>query len=951
MNNNLEESAVCTAESAETKIKQNKIINFFKAILSKAAKNKYSYLFFCFLLPLCIMRLIYIAVGVFPGLDGSVLVLDLNGQYVYFYEALRNFIYGDASLLYSFSRALGGEFLGIYAYYVASPLAWLVALFPKGKMLEALLFVFLLKTGLCGLSFGFYLHKTSTRINRLNIVTVSTMYALCSYAVVQQHNSMWIDALIWLPIITYSIERLIKNGKCKLFILSLAIMLASHYYIGYMVCIYVALYFFYYYLAHKNNNEIGEKAHFGRSFLRIGGSSLLAIGMAAFVLVGALYSLQFGKNTFSDPNFEFKVRYDLADLLVKFFPGTYDTVRPAGLPIVYCGTLSLLLLPFYYFSKRITLREKVFSTLFLAVFIVSFSLNPVDIAWHGFQVPNWLNYRYSFMVSFILLTMTYKAMQQIRKESSKTLFGIGSFLILIVVLLEKFEFANFTLNDSDSYVQGKIDTYRTVWFTIIIVIALCAVIYSIIRAKRLVEYKKASKLLLIVVCVEMLVNGVINITALHFDVTYSSYSSYNDFFDNLEPIVSKIQENDQSFYRMEKTHHRKTNDNMTLKMRGLSGSTSTLNKETIKLLNNFGYSSKSHWSKYLGGNPVNDSLLGIKYIVSQNNQSQSQSSYNENQALNSLMKEIYTVVAADEKYTAYQNPYALSIAYQVSDDVKDFTYVKLDSEGKEKSLYLSPFERLNNTLSAMLGENVMVFIPVDSDGTDQSNVRKSTIAGHTKYAVTTEGTDAYFTVSSTAPADAHYFFYAASEYPRETKFHVNDQNFGDFMANESNRIKAIGKFNSGDPIKVKLTLKSDNFYIKNDEPCVYYLDIVAFKSAMSKLSASQYHVEKFNESSFYGTITVDKENACIQTTIPFDKGWRVYVDGEAVEFYKTLDALIAFDIDSVGKHTVKMTYCPTEIIIGAVVSAISIAVFITICVIGNKKKKNLLAHQEPQNAD
>lgn len=73
------------------------------------------------------------------------------------------------------------------------------------------------------------------------------MYALCSYAVVQQHNSMWIDALIWLPIITYSIERLIKNGKCKLFILSLAIMLASHYYIGYMVCIYVALYFFYYY--------------------------------------------------------------------------------------------------------------------------------------------------------------------------------------------------------------------------------------------------------------------------------------------------------------------------------------------------------------------------------------------------------------------------------------------------------------------------------------------------------------------------------------------------------------------------------------------------------------------------------------------------------------------------------------------------------------------------------
>ena len=71
----------------------NKTIDFIK----KAANTKYSYLFLCFFIPLCLMRLIYIAVGVFPGLDGSVLVLDLNGQYVYFYEALREFIHGDAS--------------------------------------------------------------------------------------------------------------------------------------------------------------------------------------------------------------------------------------------------------------------------------------------------------------------------------------------------------------------------------------------------------------------------------------------------------------------------------------------------------------------------------------------------------------------------------------------------------------------------------------------------------------------------------------------------------------------------------------------------------------------------------------------------------------------------------------------------------------------------------------
>lgn len=919
--------------------KSRTLYKSLKNIWNKLSHSQYSYLFFCFLLPLCLMRLIYIAVGVFPGLDGSVLVLDLNGQYVYFYEALRNFVHGDASLLYSFSRALGGEFLGIFAYYIASPFAWIVVLFPKGKILEALLTIFLLKAGTCGLTFGFYLHKTSTRINRCYIVTLSTMYALCSYAIVQSHNSMWIDALIWLPIITYAIEQLISKGHYKLFVISLSVMLMSHYYIGYMICIYVAIYFFYYYLAHSGNNTLNERFHFGKSLLRISVASLIAIGIAAFTLIGAYYSLQFGKNTFSEPDFSFNIRYDLADLLVKFFPGTYDTVRPDGLPIVYCGTLSLLLIPFYYFSKKITLKEKIFSSVFLAIFIVSFTLNPLDIVWHGFQVPNWLNYRYSFMVSFFLLVMTYKALQQIRKQSSKTVFIFGSIIILTVIILEKFEFENFILGESDFYVQGKIDTYRTVWFTIIAVIALCAALYAIISAKKLKQHKKASKILLIVVCVEMLLNGIINITALHFDVTYSSYSSYNNFFDKLQPIVSEIQDLDTSFYRMEKTHHRKTNDNMTLNIRGLSGSTSTLNKETIKFLNNLGYSSKSHWSKYLGGTPANDSLLGVKYIITQKNQSETQSTYNENQALNALMQELYDVVAEDDNYIAYRNPYALSLAYQVSSSAKDFTFFKADTDGNEKVINNSPFERLNEMFSALIGNEIQVFVPIKIDTSDYSNVRKSTIANHTKYTVISSDTEAYFTLTAKVPADAYVFFYAPSEYPRETQIYVNNTAYGDFMANESNRIKAIGKYSSGQDIKIKVKLSGDNFYLKNNEYCLYYFDVEAFELAMKTLSSTQYNIESFTEDCFNGKITTTAQNACIQTTIPYDEGWKVYVDGKLTNIYKTFDALIAFDIENSGTHNVKIVYSPTVIWIGGIISVSSVILFGGICTISYYKKK------------
>ena len=122
-----------------------------------AVKRDYGHLGYAFFIPAIIMLAIYFSLGHKPLGDNSVLTLDLNAQYVYFYEALREFVWGDASLLYSFSRSLGGEFMGIYAYYVASPLSYIVAIFPKDMITEAIMTMMILKSGFCGLSFSFYL--------------------------------------------------------------------------------------------------------------------------------------------------------------------------------------------------------------------------------------------------------------------------------------------------------------------------------------------------------------------------------------------------------------------------------------------------------------------------------------------------------------------------------------------------------------------------------------------------------------------------------------------------------------------------------------------------------------------------------------------------------------------------------------------------------------------------
>lgn len=927
MNKKIKKAVKKTDQTAP--LTKNKTKNL-KEIIHFLTHNKYSYLSLCFIIPLLIMRIIYMCVGILPGLDGSVLVLDLNGQYVYFYEALRDFLHGDGSLLYSFSRALGGEFLGIYAYYVASPLALIVGLFPEGKILEALLFIFVLKTGFCGLTFGYYLHKTTRHVNRYVSIMFSTMYALCSYAVVQSHNSMWIDALIWLPIITLAIEGLIKNGSYKLYVISLAIMLSSHYYIGYMVCIYIAIYFFYYYIANKPNIENSGAVHFIRSLTKIIFTSLLAIGIAAFVLIGAYTSLQFGKNTFSTPKWDLEFRYGIADLMAKFLPGAYDTVEPEGLPFVYCGTLTLILIPFYYCAKKISIREKICSTVLVGIFIISFMFNPLDIIWHGFQAPNWLNYRYSFILCFILLVMAYKAFLEINKHSSVIAFASGGMLIAVTVLLYNMEFENFILGEEGKYVEKHLDTYRTLLFTILMVIALCIVIFFLRKASNIKSRRRATKALLTIVCIEMLLNGIINITALNFDVTYSSYSSYNGFFDKISPVVNEIKENDSSFYRMEKTHHRKTNDVMTLEMNGLSCSTSTLNKETVKFLANMGYASKSHWSKYLGGNPVSDSILGVKYVVFQKDQPSNYSTYRENQALNSLMSKYYTVVAEDESYIGYENPYALSLAYQVSDDIKDLIFNTVDEDGDLISVELSPFERINDIASALYGSEIKLFVPVEITETTHSNLRKSAIAGHTKYEKIQESSSASVTFKLTAPNDNYLYFYAPTKYSREADFYVNSKKYGNIMAKESNRIKAMGSFEKGDTVTVKLTLSSKNLYLKSDEYYFYYLDMTMVEKLTDKLSRNEFNIEKFSDTKLSGTITTDSYSSSIFTSIPYDEGWRVYVDGKRTEIYKNADALIGFDISDPGAHTLKLVYRPIALTLGLPISICSVILFAVI---------------------
>ena len=883
-------------------------------------KRPHAYLAVAFLCPALVLLAAYFAFGVYPFGGESVLVLDLNAQYVYFFGALRRVLHGDASLFYSFSRAMGGEFLGIFAYYLASPLSFLVALFPADNILDALLVIFTLKCGLCSLSLAYYLeaHGIGTKPAR---IIFGALYALSGYGMIYQHNTMWIDCMALLPLVALGIEKLISEKKYKMFTLSLGLAIFSNFYIGYMMCIFCFIYFFYAYFC-MDTNPLGEKKHFLRSLVRMGLFSAIAVGLAACIILPTYYSLGFGKTTFSNPTYGYKPRFDLLDLAAKLFLNSYDTVRPEGLPILYCGMLTLIFVPLFFIAKKVPLREKVGTGALVGIFVLSFSIDAVDKFWHGMQAPNWLNYRYSFMLIFVLIVAAAKAFREVRSFTAAQFGGVCGGLFLLALNVQKLSIDNMHESDLDR-------DLLCIWLSILF-IAVYAAVVSLFKNR---HYRHAAhSVLAVIVCAELLLSSVVSICYLDDDVVCSTRKSYLDNKHRYEDSVNYILENDDGFYRFDKTKHALIDTPMALGIRGFTNSTSTLSRETIDFLRYMGLASKSHWSKYLGATAPFDTLLGVKYVIVDGDYE---------------IPDTYVHVYDGRETGVYENPDALSIAYAVNSALKDFhlAYPSDYKDGLADGKYekftapYTPPERMNRMAAAMLGEDDarQMFVPIEDIDTRDNNLNSSYVAEHTKYTPINESASATLYYEFKVPADGIVYMYLPSDYPRECTLTVNGSDKGTVMGNETNRMIALGSFRAGEAVTVGLTLQDKNLYIRADEPYFWQVDDAVYTETAAALGENQFGITKWSETRFEGTLTATDARQTVFTSIPYDANWRVTVDGEAVETYKLLDAVVGFDVTP-GEHTVVIRYVPRQFYLGLCITCAAALLLLVIILLDRAGK-------------
>jgi uncharacterized membrane protein YfhO len=316
----------------------------------------------------------------------------------------------------------------------------------------------------------------------------------------------------------------------------------------------------------------------------------------------------------------------------------------------------------------------------------------------------------------------------------------------------------------------------------------------------------------------------------------------------------------------------------------------------------------------------------------------------------------YERVTEDENYYAYKNPYALGIAFGADEAIKSLETTLAYDYNVNEGLK-NPFEVQNILFNTLLGNDEDNFVYFFKEIALKKNTNitgtSGTVGAGIEYSATSSDiendyVEFKFTVENSGPL----YLFLPTGYERTFTLHVNDEFY---VTNyDHSRIISLGYREVGEDMVLKFRLDENKLYFFKNTNYLYTLDMELFEEAFDELSKTNLVTsEKSTDDRILGTLTTYEDEKTIMTTIPYDKGWKVYVDGERVQTYSVYgDVLMAFDIENAGEHEIKMRYMPDIYIISGIISLVSLAIFVAWIVIDRKKTKVCaVAIAEAQDAE
>ena len=867
----------------------------------------------------------------------SMLYSDMYHQYYPFFVEFRNAIRSGDGLLYTWSVGMGMDYLGLIAYYLASPLNLLSVLVPEGWLLEFFSLLVPIKLGFAGLFFAIFLKKLFDK-DDLSISIFGGFYGLCAWALGFQWNIMWLDTFALLPLVALGTVYLLRDKKFILYTLTLFLSIYANYYIGLFTCIFVFLLFFVY--------QICRWGGWKKCFLdlcRIALFSALAIGMTAILELPALAALQTTQSSVN--KFPTGFRLNIADS--NTILGLFDAMRQVagnmggsikpnfkeGLPNVYCGIISVFLMFLYLMAKDIKLRDKVCAVCLLLFFNVSFIIRQLDYIWHGFHFTNMIPYRFSFLYSFVVLYMAYRAWLMRRKFSVKQLIG-GAVLAAAVLACSE------ELTSTVPLEVGSLEMDIPLYFLynlIFLVLYLLAMLVGNMedpipedaterqiaraRADRSRQRSRSRALVLIVMGVELIADLVC--FGLYF--TGTSVSNYPKGTEYTASVIRYMKEREGDlFYRAETTHSQTLNDGALNNYNGVSAFTSSANVKTTLFMQTLGYGAKNTYNRYLfeESSPVANLFLGLKYMIDRDGKDKTSTFFTEANHFGDT--------------TLLENQAYLPLGFLAETELAELEF---DASGNafvfQNELFTAATGMESEVWHRIPGENLSL-------STSGVTIIESNGNGYCQYGDTLDNSN----VTYTYIADRDGFLCIHLDLPKRNDFYVSVNGVELYKETISlPQMLAVDDVKTGDVIDIRIVCDAGENSSMTVSAAILNHD--RFWQGYDILNASTLKLTEFESTYVEGTIDCDRDGL-LYTSIPQNGNWSVTVDGKETEIKLVGDCMVAVELPQ-GQHTVAFTYHNAAFSLGWKVSLICAAAFLALVQVVYKPDwKTYLPNQNKQ---
>lgn len=849
---------------------------------------------------LFLLLLTYLFIGIYPFGSRSLFISDSYVQYFPMYAQYQRLLQGEGgNLLHTLNAGFGMNMMSAFGYYLSSPFGLLLALFPKDGIAEFFMLSIAVKTILSAVSFAFCIQYLTGRRD-WSVPVTAVMYATCMFMIAFSWNVMWLDAVYALPLAVLAFERMMRTGRKAAYILLITYLMLSNYYTGYMACLFMALYFAFWCFQHR----LRGKALL-LSFARMAWTSVLGVLMASAILLPVFFGLQ-STSAIDDVSHGWKANYPLLELFQRMFFGAEPSVINEPFANIGAGTLSLLAIPLYATSSGIPLRRRLARLGLFLCMVLSIALSEPNLLWHGGHYPNGLPYRYAFIFVFAQLLIVGDLLANLRAVRPRQLLAVLGCVLLYVFLSE----AIGTSEGADTeyaYSLSFVSIYATAGF-----VCLYALAFALARRHR----AAVCSLILFFAVSESLIGGIY--TRAGFIDLYKERGviAGDESTQLLSDTVKQVEgENTSSdFYRISKVSSFTHNDGMLFGYPSYDVFASTYSHAATRLANALGMSgNKINSQGSMCFMPTIDSLLGVRYFL-----------------LGSEVKDVMGLVQSgavhgeDASLYAYENRYVLPLGFMGTKALRDWGATDYDPVATQNTFYqaLTGGEGsvLRNAAEISVGSGD-AFLSSKDTGTAISLLGSGSLARFIVEA--TEAGRMYLYVDCTAASSIQINMTNGSVHTiPEGKAYFID----------------IGIMQVGDIATVTIGYDGDvypNGIIGNLYTVA--VDEAQFAADVDLLRAGGLVISDYAEGSITGTVHAPQDGV-FMTTIAYDKGWTVQVDGAAVEAFGVGDgAWLAVEMPA-GDHEVVMHFWPQGLSLGLVVSLVSVAAYIVIVIVERRKR-------------